>query len=167
MELNRIEKISESVKYIDEICFDMLYFAKCTKENLSEIREKSLESEEYEKVMMVDKLIEIEYYFENTIWEDTNLCKSSLDLMEKETMELILLMISPNQEPEYIKNKYENVIKYFKESALKIMDIRIEFIKNREINPFEQGDKYYNMFEYFRTDAIKHFNKLKEYYKSL
>ena len=159
MDFDWLQEKINSLEKITDLSFDMLYYMRVSKEDLLKIRGKCIQNEEYEKVMIIDKMIEIKWYALDTIWETLDTQSHLINELDKVAQE-ILMLITTASDSNLIQQKSSDVLKLVDKVITNTLDSRISRISSRLINPFKES-KFQNMFECFRSEAIFNLQKLK------
>lgn len=156
----RLKKYYKLLQEFTKPTFNALYFTKLMPDSLKSLKENLIKREEYEKVIIVDKIIEnnwtgLEHFEESYRPEHIfQVQKLTSDFMDK----LESGMKPDNPELKEIASKLHDINH---EMIVNSINKRIQTIKNREFNPFDSG-KLYHMFEYYRSESLKYHEKMLE-----
>jgi phage terminase small subunit len=153
-----IQKYLKAIEDMAEPTFNALYFTYLSLESLEKIKEDLIRCEEYEKVILVNEMIKMNYTGKEVFEEyDAELMRNVQEMTDE-----MVQLISSGMEPDdpSIKDIAKKLHVLNNEMFVDNINRRISKIKSRDINPFEK-DKYYNMFEYYKSEAIKYNEDLK------
>lgn len=161
--MDPIESSNEMLEIFEKVIqpsFEALYFTKLSENHLNKIKNDCIKNEEYEKVMIVNKLLELNY-FDNEIdnLEKEVVFKNNAKKIENKTM-YVMSLIHNNYDDETIGKELKSVMNLINDTFVNALDKRIGTIKSREINPFNEN-KFYNLFEYFRNEAIEYYRNVR------
>lgn len=158
-------KVLKTIEILYGRSFYDLFFTKMKKEDLLKIKNVSLNNEEYEQIILIDKMIENEYYTDS-IEEENNFVSRELEDMINNFSKKINNLENINEKSD-IYEDFKKIYEEVKNQGFKLNKLRKDKILSREIIPFDEGSKEYNMFEYYRYKAIENIDKLNEQIKNL